>query len=261
MNAQIISVANQKGGVAKTTTCISLGGVLVESGYRVLLVDLDAQANLTLALGKPPDSLMNSTACLLLDGSRITNITRLTQIPALDLLPAHAELIKADRVLSVRKNPTLILKNSLRSLDEYDYILIDCPPQLGMLTMNALVAANLVIIPTQAEYFSAYALRNMVQTITRIQQGENPLLEYRVLITLFDVRNRIHRSVREQLYQHFGEYVFREMIQIDTKLRESVVVGVPISLYAPKSRSAYQYRSLIQEISGYAKKESIAQPA
>jgi chromosome partitioning protein len=179
----------------------------------------------------------------------------------MDLIPANSEMGLAERFLSVRQNYTQTLRNSLAPVQFYDYILLDCPPLIGAVTLNALAAADFLIIPTQTEYFSTYALRSMIQTVRRVQSQDNPGLDYKILITMFDVRNRIHRTIRAQLYTRFGEQIFREMIQIDTKLRESVVAGLPIGLYAKNSRSAHQYRALVQELTTDVEKIKFTQPA
>jgi chromosome partitioning protein len=256
---QILAVANEKGGVAKTTTTISLGGALVEQGNEVLLVDLDAQANLTLALGISPSKVRRSTADMLLNSATALSVSRESGVPGMDIIPANAEMGLAERFLSIRQNYTQILRTALGSMSHYDYILLDCPPSIGVVTLNALAAADLLVIPTQAEYFSSYALRSMVQAVKRVQSQDNPELTYRILITMFDVRNRIHRTIREQLYLRFDDLVFKEMVQVDTKLRESVVAGLPVTMYAKNSRSAHQYRALAQELMHVTKK--IQQPA
>jgi chromosome partitioning protein len=143
----------------------------------------------------------------------------------------------------------------------HDYILLDCPPALGAITLNALAASDLLIIPTQAEYFSAYALRNMMGTIRRIRQDVNPALAYRILVTLLDRRNRTHRNIFEQLQATFGQGVFTTVIEIDTKLRESPIAGLPITQYKPNSRGSQQYRVLVQELIEYAKEETNRQAA
>ncbi|MGB8981636.1 MAG: ParA family protein, partial [Anaerolineales bacterium] len=154
------------------------------------------------------------------------------------------------------------LDNALRAAElPYDYILLDCPPALGAITLNALSAADLLIIPTQAEYFSAYALRNMMGTIRRVRQESNPNLAYRILVTLLDRRNRTHRNIFEQLQATFGQGVFTTVIEIDTKLRESPIAGVPITQYKPASRGSQQYRVLAQELIEYAKEEANRQAA
>ena len=277
----VIAIANQKGGVAKTTTVVSLGGALATHGKEVLLIDLDAQANLTLALGKDPSRLRGAITDVLFHSSTLLSVSRETSIPGLDLVPSNSGMELAERFLPVRKDYESILTRTLSAelrprpdtgdqptegnrttpsyernfpVIEYDYVILDCPPFMGAVTLNALVAANLLIIPTQPEYFSAHALRTMMTLIRQVRSQQNSKLVYRILITLFDKRNRIHRQVQEQINNSFGEGVFDTVIGVDTKLRESAIEGVPIShLKFPggTSRSALQYDALAQEIIQY----------
>lgn len=248
----ILAFANEKGGVAKTTSAFSLGGVLVEMGYEVLLIDLDPQANLTLALGLQPENIRRAAVDMLLNAAAPLGLSRQTELPGLDIIPGNAEMALAERFLAVRRNHTMLLKNALRSIETYDYIILDCPPALGAVTLNALVAAHRLIIPTQPEFFSAYALRDMLQIIQRLQYGENPALQYHILITLFDSRNRIHRSIKDQIYSRFSDHVFKTIIQLDTRLRESTVAGLPVNYFVANSRGAQQYRALAQELTHHA---------
>ena len=282
----VIAIANQKGGVAKTTTVVSLGGALANHGKEALVIDLDAQANLTLALGKDPERLRGAITDVLFHSATLLSVSRETSIPGLDLVPSNSKMDLAERFLPVRKDYENILqhilndelrrnKSSRPMIDgqqptndspasasfnrnfpviEYDYVILDCPPFMGAVTLNALVAADLLIIPTQPEYFSAHALRTMMAVIRQVRSQHNPQLAYRILITLFDKRNRIHRQVQEQINQAFGVSVFDTVIGLDTKLRESAIEGVPIShLKIPggSSRSALQYEALAQEIIQY----------
>jgi chromosome partitioning protein len=247
----IIAVANEKGGVAKTTTAISLGGALVESGYEVLLVDLDAQANLSLGLGTNPANVRRSVADMLLNSASLISISRESNVPGMDIVPSNSDMGMAERFLPVRQNYEYILKNiflSTQSLSSYDFVLLDCPPSLGAVTTNALTAAQIVIIPTQPEYFSAHGLRNLMAMIRRVRTQSNPDLAYYILITMMDRRNRIHRTLSEQLRLTFKDGLLETVIEIDTKLRESNVAGMPITHYTPHSRSALQYRALAQEL-------------
>ncbi len=248
----IFAIANEKGGVAKTTTTISLGGALVEAGYEVLLVDLDTQANLTLGLGILPSKVRRSIADVLMNSAAIVSVSRETSIPGLDLVPSNTGMGLAERFLPMRQNYENILKNALETLPAYDYILLDCPPSLGAVTLNALTAANSIIAPTQPEYFSAYGLRSVMALIRRVRgQGApatNPSLAYHILITMMDRRNRIHRTLSEQLSATFGDGLLQTVIETDTKLREATVAGVPITHYHSQSRSATQYRALAQEL-------------
>lgn len=277
----VIAIANQKGGVAKTTTVVSLGGALVRHNQEVLLVDLDAQANLTLALGKDPSRVRGAVTEVLFNSASLLSVSRETSIPGLDLVPANAGMDLAERFLPVRKDYESILRRALRTelrpanasgaqtetpleratgltsssprppTIHYDFVLLDCPPFLGAVTLNALVAADLLIIPTQPEFFSAHALRTMTTAIRQVRNHHNPGLIYRILITLSDRRNRIHREVGEQIRSTFGEGVFQTIIEVDTKLRESAIEGLPITHHKSQSRSALQYDNLAQELLAY----------
>ncbi|HKJ27194.1 MAG TPA: AAA family ATPase, partial [Anaerolineales bacterium] len=173
-----IAIANEKGGVAKTTTAVSLAGALVEMNKKVLAIDLDPQANLTLALGHRPIPEQPSVANVLLNSENISKTIVPTEIEGLDLVPSNSDLGVAERFLPVRQNYDTILKNALGGFLNYDYIIFDCPPALGAVTLNALTAANMLIIPTQAEYFSAYALKNMMSAIRQVRTQNNPSLIY-----------------------------------------------------------------------------------
>jgi chromosome partitioning protein len=287
---EIIAVANEKGGVAKTTTSVSLGGALAELGKDVLLIDLDTQANLTLSLGISPGKLRRSVADVLLSSATIVGVSRESGVDGLDIVPSSPAMGIAERFLPRRNGYEFILKTALQSLLSYDYVIIDCPPSLGAVTLNALTAANRVITPTQPEYFSVYGLRSVLGLIRKVRglnlpniqsqttssdlenldhsdngteegvqsriQGSNPNLVYHILITIMDRRNRIHRTLKEQLKQTFSDGLLNTVIEIDTKLRESTVMGQPINIYSPKTRSASQYRALAEEIHQYAKEKT-----
>ncbi len=284
----VIAFANQKGGVAKTTSVASLAGALVYNNQDVLVIDLDSQANLTLALGKNPARVRSAISEVLFNSGALTSVSRETRVPGLDLAPSDSGMELAERFLPVRKNYETILRSaiqeiatirpaSISSLNKcemdsspspevthlpkncrelhprpiYDFIILDCPPSMGAVTMNAINAADLLIIPTQPEYFSAHALRSMMATIQQIRNTVNPNLAYRILITMFDQRNRIHRQVENQIRNTFAEGVFETTIGIDTKLRESALEGLPITHYRNQSRSSLQYQSLAQELVAY----------
>lgn len=249
----VIAIANEKGGVAKTTTALSLGGALVALGYRVLLVDLDPQANLSLAIGCETHPGTKSFINLVMENLPIEKALVKTSIENLVLLPANKEIGFAERVLPTRPDYRNLLRKIVTADTSYDYVVIDCPPFLGTLTTNALTAANLLIIPTQAEYFSVYALRNMMSLIREVRKRGNPGLRYRLLVTLFDKRNGIHRTLYVHLRNTFVGGVLDSIIEVDTKLRESVIAGVPINYHAENSRAAKQYAYLAQEIINYVK--------
>ena len=247
----VIAIANEKGGVAKTTTTISLGAALAGFDQKVLLIDLDAQANLSLALGLEPGKVQKSTANLLLENATLGQIIQSTRFDGLDLLPSNHYLVYAERFLPVRQHYTTVLHQAIQeSAASYHYVLIDCPPFLGAVTRNALAAANLLLVPTQAEFFSIYALRNLMAMVRQVRAQENSTLTYRILLTMFDRRNRTHRLLAEQLRATFNNGVFETVVEIDTKLRESPIAGIPIHYHAPKSRASEQYLSLARELMG-----------
>jgi chromosome partitioning protein len=258
-----IAVSNEKGGVAKTTTTLSLGAALAEMGQSILLVDLDPQANLTLALGLEPGESNRTSSNILIDAASLMSACRQTDVDNLDLIPSHSRIETAEQYLPVRTEYATILRRAISNAAPlpYDYILLDCPPSLGAITTNALSAGDLLLIPTQAEYFSAYALRNMMSLIRRVREDSNPELAYRILVTMLDRRNRTHRNIHEQLRSTFGEGVFNTVIEIDTKLRECPIAGLPITRYKPGTRGSLQYRVLAQELMEYAKETAIRQPA
>lgn len=260
--AYVIAMSNEKGGVAKTTSTLSLGAALAELNYHVLLIDLDPQANLSLALGLETEETATTSANVLIEGAALTTAIRRSGINNLDIVPSSFQIENAEQFLPMRSQYLTTLRDALEAVSQpYDYILLDCPPALGAITLNALAASDLLIIPTQAEYFSAYALRNMMGTIRRIRQDVNPGLAYRILVTLLDRRNRTHRNIFEQLQATFGQGVFTTVIEIDTKLRESPIAGLPITQYKPGSRGSQQYRVLVQELIEYAKEEANRQTA
>ena len=248
----IIAIANAKGGVAKTTTTLSLGASLAEMGRKVLLIDLDPHANLTLSLGFKPASFERTVAGLLLGNDDLNGAVIPTNFRDLELVPSNHELNLAEPHLLVRANYMMLLDATLKDSQSYDTIIIDCPPTTGTLTQNALSAADLLIIPTQPEYFSAHALRDMLNLILAIRQENNPKLRYRILLTMVDKRNRIHRSLAEQIRTAFNEAIYDIEIEIDTRLRESAILGQPINQYSPESRAAIQYRALAEETGHYS---------
>ena len=250
----IISIANEKGGVAKTTSTLSLGGALSEMGKKVMLVDLDPQANLTLSLGVEPDQNVKSLVNLILDKKPVDDALLPTQVSNLTLFPSNSDKRMAERLLPMQSEYHLLLKKLLQPLESnYDFILLDCPPFLGAITLNALMASNLLVLPTQAEYYSVFALKNMMAMVRQVRSLGNSDLRYRLLLTMFDKRNGIHRSLAEHLRASFNTGVLDTVIEIDTRLRESPLTGLPIVYHAAKSRGALQYRFLAQEILNYAK--------
>ena len=251
-----IAIGSQKGGVAKTTTTLSLGACLAAAtesrpyGQNVLLIDLDPQANLTMALGVNPGNLRRMIGDALLEQSSLLAVSRESPIANLDLVPASQGLLVLDKVLFGRPGFEYRLKQQLTSpaASQFDITICDCPPAFGTLTLNALTAADLLIIPVTCEYFSARSLQQFMELVDLVKRNTNPALRYRILITMFDKRNRISNIILNQVRSKYGSAVFSTIISIDTKLRESPVVGQPITVYAPHSRSAEEYHALAVEL-------------
>ncbi len=251
---KVIAVSNQKGGVAKTTTCLSLGACLAEAKQSVLLVDLDPQAHLTVSLGLEPEKLRRAVDDALLGYTSLVSVSRESAISGLDIVPAKRMLIVLDKLLYERPGYQFYLKKGLEAMgqDFYDYVIIDCPPSLSTLSLNGLVAADLLIIPIQCDYYAAYSLRHFLKMIHQIREKMNPWLSYRVLVTMYDRRNKICQVILDQMQQGLNSVMFDTIIEIDTKLRESPAFGQPITIYEPKTRGAEQYRDLAKELMNHA---------
>lgn len=245
-----IAISSQKGGVAKTTTCLSLGASLAERNLSVLLIDMDPQANLTMSLGIEPELQRHTIGDALLDQNSLVAVSHEGPMLNLDLVPANQGLVVLDKVLYGRNGYEYRLKDQLKALDPnlYDVVLIDCPPSFGTLTLNALTAADQLIIPVQSEYYAARAMRPILKLVQLVRRKTNPNLAYRILVTMFDRRNKISQVILEQIQSKFHSALFETIIEIDTKLRESPTVGLPINLYSPRTRGAQQYRALAEEL-------------
>jgi chromosome partitioning protein len=257
----VIAVSNQKGGVAKTTTCVSLSAAMVERGFEVLAVDLDPQANLSLSLGLKTHALRRGVADVLLGNASAVSVSRETGIAGLDVLPANPEMHLVEKFLTIRQGYEYTLRTALAAAQTYDAVLLDCPPSVSALPYAALTAANMLLIPTQCEYFSTSGLGEVLDLVSRVRARTNPHLSYRILVTMFDRQNRLHRGILGQLRAAFGAAVLETTIDVDSKLRESQVFRQPITSYAPNSRAAQQYRALAEELSVYVQREKAAQPA
>jgi len=248
-----IAICHQKGGVAKTTTTLALGACFAERGAKTLIVDLDPQASLTSGVGLNPAEIKGSAADVLLGLEPLAGTIRETSLPNLFVTPSNADMIMAAQLLQslVRYEHKLFDSLNEPALAGYDMVLFDCPPSLGPVTITALTAAQMVIIPTQCEYFSMQALNSTFELVRAVRAKTNPSLKYRLLITMFDLRGKLHTQALGYIQQHFASALLQTVIGFDTKLRESQVAGRPITTYALQSRGAQQYRQLAEELSVY----------
>ena len=249
--ARIIAMCNQKGGVGKTTTTINLGAALVELGRKVLLVDFDPQGALSVGLGVPTHQLDVTIYNLLVErGHDIREVIQHTSVDGLDVVPANIDLSAAEVQLVGEVAREQILARVLRPvLDEYDVILIDCQPSLGLLTVNALTAAHGVIIPLETEYFAMRGVALLVETIEKIQDRLNPRLEIDgILATMFDGRTLHSREVVSSVVDHFGDRVFHTVISRTVKFPDATLAAEPITTYATGHNGANAYRQLAREL-------------
>ena len=252
---KIISITNQKGGVGKTTTTINLGAALAESGYRVLIVDLDPQGNASTGLGIDPEDRDYTTYDLLLDDVDLDDVIRPTLVEGLMIAPATTDLSSADiEMMSVEKR-SFLLYDALRQpkLDAFglDFILIDCPPSLSLLTVNAMVASHSVLIPLQSEFFALEGLSQLMLSIREVRQSANPELRIEgVVLTMFDGRNNLSQQVEADARDTLGELVFETIIPRNVRVSEAPSYAVPVIYYDPASKGSKAYRSLAQEVVG-----------
>ena len=249
--ARVIAMVNQKGGVGKTTSTVSLGAALAEYGRKVLLVDFDPQGALSVALGVPAHELDRTVYNLLMDDDcSADDVIVHTTVPGLDLMPSNIDLSAAEVALVNEVAREHALTRGLASvIDRYDYIFIDCQPSLGLLTINALTAANGVIIPLECEYFALRGVKLLTDTVTKVQGRLNPHLELTgVLATMYDARTLHTREVLERVVDAFGDQVFHTVISRTIKFPDATVAGEPITVFAPSSPAADAYRQLAREL-------------
>ncbi|HEU5001728.1 MAG TPA: ParA family protein [Actinomycetota bacterium] len=248
---RILAVVNQKGGVGKTTSTINLGAALAEEGARVLLVDFDPQGALSVGLGLNPNGLEVTVYNLLLDATvTFDEVVAPSRIAGLDIIPANIDLAGAEVMLVSEVAREQSLRRGLAPVrDRYNYILIDCPPSLGLLTVNALTAADAVLIPLECEYFALRGMALLMDTIRKIQERINPQLQIEgILATMLDGRTLHGREVLSRVTDAFGDKLFKTIIHKTIKFAEAPVVGEPIVRYAPKSGGAKEYRDLAREV-------------
>jgi chromosome partitioning protein len=247
MARNIIAVLNQKGGVGKTTTTINLGAYLAKAGHRVLIADLDPQANSTSGLGLDKQNLISTLYDMLFSRAELTSVTKKLN-DKLFILPSNANLAGAEVELVNLPNRELQLRQALGGAD-YDYVLIDCPPSLGLLTINALAAANSVLIPVQAEYYALEGLSQLLNTIQHVRAALNPGLDILgVLITLFDSRNSLSEQVKKELENYFGAKLFNTIVPRNVRLAEAPSFGRTIIEHDKWSKGARAYKTLAKEI-------------
>jgi chromosome partitioning protein len=253
--AKVIAIANQKGGVGKTTTAVNTSASLAAAEKKVLLIDADPQGNSTSGMGIDKNEVFGSTYDLFTGRKRLDEIIRTTHFPWLHVIPASIDLVGVEIELIQMISRERVLKKAIQAFREnYDYIFIDCPPSLGLLTVNALTAADGVLIPVQCEYYALEGLSALMNTIKLIRQDLNPDLQIEgVLLTMYDGRNNLAEQVASEVRKFFGEKVYRTMIHRNVTLSEAPSHGKPVILYDIRSRGAQSYLDLAKEVLGNAK--------
>jgi chromosome partitioning protein len=246
---KVVTVTNQKGGVGKTTTAINLATSIAAAEVSVLLIDSDPQANATSGLGIDPKTITDSIYDVLIDDIKPHDVIQKTQMPFLSILPSSINLVGAEIEMVEIENRESMLANIVAKVkDEYAYIFIDCPPSLGLLTLNSLVAADSVLIPVQCEYYALEGLSQLLNTINRVKKNLNPKLEIEgVLMTMFDSRLRLSNQIVEEVKKYFGGKVYNTIITRNVRLSEAPSYGRPILLYDAVSSGSKNYMNLAQE--------------
>ena len=246
---KIVSFSNQKGGVGKTTTCVNMAAYIAAEGKKVLLVEMDPQGNATTGLGFSKSSLEQSIYSVLIDDEKALENIMPTEVENLDLLPSNIDLAGAEVELVYKKNRERVLKNALEEIrSRYDYILIDCPPSLGLLTINALACADSVIIPIQSEYYALEGLSQLMNSISLVKQHLNAGLEVDgVVLTMYDSRSLISKQIAEEIKKFFTKRLFEIVVPRNVRLVEASSYGKPIMMHDPKCTGARAYKALTLE--------------
>jgi chromosome partitioning protein len=246
---RILSVANQKGGVGKTTTSVNLATALAAIGKKVMLVDLDPQGNASTGLGIKRAGIRKSTYDVIFDDASVAETVQPTKVPGLFVLPSSIHLSGAEIELVTTENREFRLQKALRVPLPYDYVIIDCPPSLSLLTLNALVASDSIVVPMQCEFFALEGLSHLVKTIERINKSFNPRLEiHGVVLTMFDKRNNLSDQVADDVRHYFGDKVYKTIIPRNVRLSEAPSYGLPAIVYDMKCPGARAYISLASEV-------------
>ncbi len=251
-NLRIFAVANQKGGVGKTTTTVNLGSCFAELGLRTLIIDLDPQANASTGLGINPRSIESSMYDVLLHDTPLEDCIEATAVKNLFCAPASLDLAGAEIELVPAFNRERRLKAAIEAVSEdYDYVLIDCPPSLGLLTVNGLTAATEVLVPIQCEYYALEGLGQLLRNVDLVKKNLNPTLDLStIVLVMFDARTKLASQVAKEVRDHFGPVVCRQVIPRSVRLSEAPSFGQPINVFDPTSRGALAYRDLAKEVSG-----------
>lgn len=253
--AKIIAVANQKGGVGKTTTAVNLSSCLAVQGKRVMVIDIDPQGNTTSGLGVDKSTIKNSIYDVIINDVPLKDTLIKTQIDNLYLSASNIQLAGAEvELVSIISRETRLKMAILNIVNEFDYIIIDCPPSLGLLTVNSLTASNTILVPIQCEYYALEGLSQLMNTVSIVKKHLNPSLEVEgVVLTMFDARTNLSIQVVEEVKKYFGNKVYRTIIPRNVRLSEAPSFGLPIILYDAKSKGAECYMELASEVIEYSK--------
>jgi chromosome partitioning protein len=251
---RVIALANQKGGVGKTTTAVNLGACLAELGYRTLIIDLDPQGNASTGLGIDPRSIEQSMYDVLLHGLPLEDCVEASSVRNLFVAPANLDLAGAEIELVPAFSREMRLRQAIEAVgDEFDYVLIDCPPSLGLLTVNGLAAASEVMVPIQCEYYALEGLGQLLRNVDLVQRQLNRDLELSaIILVMYDARTKLSDQVAAEVREHFGDKVCRQVVPRTVRLSEAPSFGQPIIAFDPTSRGAIAYRELAKEVSGGA---------